>query len=291
MKKQRITNISKPNSQRVYYDHNSIIIYENPTGGPFEEAVSNHIKNTTICGVLASFGSLSWNSGRNKNTIIGTCMILFESDYMVKGLNFSEDFQGYLVCISKEYLNTLLLDFSSTDIQEKLIMGPIVHNATNDDLKIYRQYLSLLADNLYLEKESSRSVITQHLTKALVYKILGSMESYREEYTRNQKERITKEFLKLVRTYGHLYRDLDFYAEKLCITSKYLSSAVTKSSGRNSHKWLEEATMNRARYLLKNSTSTMGQISDTLNFPTPADFTRFFRQREGITPLKYRNSV
>ena len=290
MHKHQLTNLTKANSQRAYYDQNSIVIYENPTGGPYEEAACNHIKGALICGILASYGSLSWSNWRNKNTVIGTCLIIFESDYMIKNLDFSEDFQGYFVCISKEYVNDLLVDFSSTDIQEKLVMGPIVHNVDNNEINIYRQYLSLMAENLNLEKESSKSMISMHLTKALFYKVMGSIKSYKEEYVRNQKGRITKDFLKLVRTYGHLYRDLDFYAEKLCITPKYLSSVVTKVSGRNSHKWLEEATMNKARHLLKNSTSTMGQISDMLNFPTPADFTRFFRQREGITPLKYRNS-
>ena len=85
-------------------------------------------------------------------------------------------------------------------------------------------------------------------------------------------------------------RSVSFYADKLCLTSKYLSTVIKEVTGRSVLAWINETVIAEAKILLKTSEMTVMQISEELNFPNPSFFGRFFKQYTGVTPLKYRNN-
>lgn len=96
--------------------------------------------------------------------------------------------------------------------------------------------------------------------------------------------------MSLIHENGTKHRDLEFYADKLCISPKYLSHVVSKVTGRKCLSWIEDFTINKARQLLKSTDLSISQISYELNFAAPTDFCRYFRSRTGISPKQYRLS-
>ena len=50
-------------------------------------------------------------------------------------------------------------------------------------------------------------------------------------------------FLTLVGEYHKEHRDLGFYADRMCLTPKYLSHAVNKASGKTAAQWITEAVI------------------------------------------------
>ena len=60
---------------------------------------------------------------------------------------------------------------------------------------------------------------------------------------------------------------MNFYADKLCITAKYLSTTVKNNSGISASEWIKRYVILEAQRLLKNSSMTIQQISNELNFP------------------------
>jgi len=81
-----------------------------------------------------------------------------------------------------------------------------------------------------------------------------------------------------------------FYADKLFITTKYLSSILKKVTGRSINSWLEEAIILGAKLLLKSTDLTVLQVSEELSFPNPSYFGRYFKKATGMTPKDYRDS-
>ena len=68
-----------------------------------------------------------------------------------------------------------------------------------------------------------------------------------------------------------------FYARELCLTPKYLSSVVKKTTNRTVTEWINETVVLDAKTQLKSSQMTVQQIANYLNFPTPSFFGRFSR--------------
>ena len=106
----------------------------------------------------------------------------------------------------------------------------------------------------------------------------------------SRQEVLTEKFFEVLSKYYIKERSVAFYAEKLCLTPKYLSMTVKKVTGFPITSWMNEVVIIEAKRLLKMTDSTVLQISEELNFPNPSFFGRFFKQYAGMTPLAYRNS-
>ena len=84
-------------------------------------------------------------------------------------------------------------------------------------------------------------------------------------------------------------RDVAFYADRLCITSKHLSQVVKEVSGKSALDIIEEYVITECKALLLSTTMTIQQISDSLNFTTQSVFGKYFKRVTGISPSEYRN--
>ena len=105
-----------------------------------------------------------------------------------------------------------------------------------------------------------------------------------------RKDEILKRFLSLLSDNYNVSRSIDFYADKLCITSKHLSNVIKSATGRTPGQWISAYVILEAKMLLKNTDMSAAQISEQLGFSNPSHFGKYFKQNVGITPLEYKNS-
>ena len=93
----------------------------------------------------------------------------------------------------------------------------------------------------------------------------------------------------------HLYRNfrkerqIRFYADKLNVSTAYLSRLVKEISGFTVNDHVSSLLYKEICNLLKQSDMTMGEIADTLHFSDQSALSNFFKLRSGISPLAYRN--
>ncbi|WP_196016562.1 helix-turn-helix domain-containing protein [Alistipes senegalensis] len=83
-------------------------------------------------------------------------------------------------------------------------------------------------------------------------------------------------------------RSVQWYAERLCKTPRYLSTAVKRANGRSASEWIHEALTREVADALKNSPKSIKEISDELDFPNLSFFGRYVRQRLGCSPSEFR---
>lgn len=101
--------------------------------------------------------------------------------------------------------------------------------------------------------------------------------------------RITDGFAKVLIENYRREHDVNFYADKLCVTPKHLSFVVKKQSGYSASFWIKKMLLSEAKFLLNETELNVFEISQKLNFPTASAFGRFFKKNEGVSPFKYRN--
>lgn len=93
----------------------------------------------------------------------------------------------------------------------------------------------------------------------------------------------------------HLYRNfrkerqIRFYADKLNVSTVYLSRLVKEISGTTVNDHATSLVYKEICNLLTHSDMTIGEIADYLNFSDQSALSNFFKQRSGMTPLAYRN--
>ena len=100
---------------------------------------------------------------------------------------------------------------------------------------------------------------------------------------------IFEQFVALVNTHCKEQRQLSFYADRLCLTERYLGTAIRQASGTTAKEWIDRATVMTAKVMLRHTRLSVSQISDSLHFANDSFFCKFFKRVASMTPGEYRN--
>lgn len=210
---------------------------------------------------------------------------------VVKVTSSSEDFIGYVIVANTRFL---------VNIQMADVVQNYIYISEHPVLKISEEQTNTIIElgEMLKGKRDAQdhpfaNEISGHLLKILYYELHAMYMRHKSETNdvvgaRSRQSALCHEFMVLVEKYSSQYRDMGFYADKLCITPKYLSVVVKKISGISPVEWIDRAVMRSARILLSSSEMTVQQIAAELNFPNPSFFGQFFKRHEGITPKQYR---
>ena len=106
----------------------------------------------------------------------------------------------------------------------------------------------------------------------------------------NRQKQIVDDFFRLLHQHHKQERSPSFYADKLCMTSKYLSSILKQTTDCSLYQWITNFSLQEAKVLLRSSDMSIIQISEELNYPNSSFFARFFKKHTGMTPLQFRNN-
>lgn len=188
----------------------------------------------------------------------------------------------------------------STDLlkgipQSVLPMYPYIHE--NPVLPITgAEARMLLCDCAVLKEKTVRAShiyfreVMFHLLLCLFFEISAL---YQQSHPKNNRrlsrhEEIFNRLMELISLHFREQRRTAFYARALCLTPKYLSTVVRRISNKSVTEWIDEAVITEAKNLLRSTQMNVQQIANNLNFPNPSFFSRFFRERTGLTPKAYR---
>ena len=101
-------------------------------------------------------------------------------------------------------------------------------------------------------------------------------------------EELFLRFFQLLPQHFVEHRDIGFYADRLCITTTYLSRIVRQVSGRTVTDYIDQMLLMEAVWLLQTTPFSVAQIADRLHFADTTTFARFFKRMKGCTPKEYR---
>ena len=130
----------------------------------------------------------------------------------------------------------------------------------------------------------------------LLYSYLQQIKFFPNNEEKNNKksfrnEDIYSRFMQSVFIHCRENRKVEFYASKLFVTSKYLSTVVKNVTGKTASDWIEDIIIEEIQYELKHSNESISEIAFRLNFPNISFFGKFFKRKAGVSPLKYRKNI
>lgn len=102
---------------------------------------------------------------------------------------------------------------------------------------------------------------------------------------------IYETFINLLSAHYQKAHDVAYYANRLSITTRYLSQITDQRVGKSPKQIIADCLMVEARRLLENTRISIKEISTKLGFSAPSSFCKFFSQQAHCTPSEYRLSV
>lgn len=100
--------------------------------------------------------------------------------------------------------------------------------------------------------------------------------------------RIFDRFIHLVNLHCREERGMAFYADKLCLTERYMGTVVRQTSGVTAKEWIDRAVITAAKVMLRHGNLQVAEIAEQLHFANVSFFCKYFKRLAGCTPQEYR---
>ena len=189
--------------------------------------------------------------------------------------------------ISSDALLTAIVLRDSMEIPEEIVFKP---SPTEYD-RLMRMFY-LVGDVMKLSPYRRKTI--QNLLKAIVSDIQELKEA-EEKTIRNEGSTRTQElflqFKRLVHQHCMQERSIPFYADLLHVTPHHLSAIIKKASGQSVMYWINRATVQEAKLLLKTNKLMAYEIANRMNFTSASAFSKFFKRETGMTPRAYQEKT
>ena len=117
----------------------------------------------------------------------------------------------------------------------------------------------------------------------------GSRRQAVSETTTRQTE-LFHRFVSLVHENCAHEREVTFYADRLCISTRYLSTIVRSIAHTTAKEFIDRSVILEIKMLLQSTDLSVQEIAYRLHFPDQSYLGRFFKKHTGESPTEYRNT-
>ena len=209
---------------------------------------------------------------------------------MIEKMEPSDDFQCKIIYAKPGFIE-LCTPQSNYGMkgQLALFLNPVMHLTPEQQIICRRDFEILEARIKDTELRFYREILINSMQTAILDFFDFHARIYGESDISTQNASIMSRFLKMLENGSFReHREVTYYADCLCVTSKYLSEVSKKVSGYAANYWINRYTILEISRLLRDKSLTFVQISDMFGFSSPAYFSRYVQRNLGLNPTDYR---
>lgn len=230
-------------------------------------------------------------NGRIQPVVKGECLIGQPGD-IVANCKMAEGFRGEFFIISPEIISECIAGNERWSRAFRLKANPIVA-IPHEKLPVYELYGKILLNKSSLtgthDPYARRSMIS--IVRAALLDLtadMGEDETSDGNGVMRQPDILFRRFVDLLKGKRIKPRVVSWYAERLCVTPKYLSAVCKTVSGHTAYDWIRRATLEDICHALKYSNRSIKEIAVELGFTNMSFFGKFVKSAYNISPKELR---
>ena len=157
-----------------------------------------------------------------------------------------------------------------------------------EDLQTAQQIIDTIW-HLVHQQDYNRQTASS-LVGALMYHYDGLYRQHTDllQNTQSREQTIFDRFIYLVNHYATQEHQIRFYADKMCLTERYLGTVIRQASGTTAKEWIDLALITRIKVELRHTDKSVTQIAEEMNFTNPSFFSKYFKRLTNMTPAEFR---
>lgn len=211
-------------------------------------------------------------------------------DQIIQQLGRSDDFSGLFIAMSRDFMDMVIPTMQQLFPMFFMIKDQPFIRVTPEESQSFLEYHSFLWSKVKLKDNPYRKEITQGLLLALFYELYNIYQGHvvKERTPKSRKEELFERFIRTISESYKEERSVSYYADKMFLTAKHLSTVVKEISGRTAGDWIDSLVVLEAKALLKSSELSIQEIADELHFANQSFFGKYFKHHTGMSPKEYR---
>lgn len=256
---------------------------------PMVKTVKNPVKFSAYTSIFVHSGSCCADINLLSHKIEGPCIVNVHEGDIVLPREVSDDFDASFMVLSRRLDDSICATIKDVGVFSLLRSHPTIPVDPEGNKLLEAFYANMRS--IYNDNQN------KHPFETVLFSIVAffyqHVMKYFDRYALQPgalNNRIADRFLNLARQHFRKERFLDFYADKLDITTKHLSRTVKMQTGTTAVEWLNRFIILEAKVMLRSSNLNIQQIAEELNFPSQSFFGKYFKKATGISPKDYRNS-
>lgn len=255
------------------------------------DLIGNEIYSDYLSHALCLGGSCAFLfNGKEFELRKGDVMIVRKGK-LVEKIRPSGDFDVVNVMVIPEFIAASSPVQSNYGVkgQLSLFMNPVMH-LDEEQFELCRKNFENIRFRLSQVEHHFRNELLMNAVQTMILDFFDfHSRIYKESDVSVQSANIMNRFLSLLENGEYRRnREVTWYADKLCITSKYLSQVTKEVSGYSANFWINRYTILDISRLLRDKTLSFVRISDMFGFSSPAYFCRYVQRYLGSNPSEYR---
>ncbi|MEI2273748.1 helix-turn-helix transcriptional regulator [Sphingobacterium sp. ML3W] len=208
-----------------------------------------------------------------------------------KIIYFSADIKQKQIFFSIDMLSDAGFNYRSNDMLKNFSNNPSY--IIRGEQHLYKRLAFYIKELAYLNDFKNpvyySNEMIWHYFSLLMYDIENYSKNFRQQASfSSREEEITSAFFALVREYYVEHHDVQFYADRLFVSRKYLTKVVKKAMLRTPKEIINQILLIEAKILLKNSANNVNQVACLLNFSDQTVFSKFFKKHTERNPSDYK---
>lgn len=201
------------------------------------------------------------------------------------------DIIGKVVIFEPDFLMSIVVD--PLLLQRPGFLRPQSHNPFVQVSE--KGFLWIRDIMIEMMDEVADPVKFQDLFRVQLWHLILLVEKEYQKYSNNVPDLPSRNyamgFINLVGVELYRHHDVEYYADRLCITPNYLNKIAHSTLGVGAHSYINSRIIAEAKNMLDITEMAVNQISNMLGFKSANYFIRFFKKQTGITPGEYRNKA
>ena len=242
-----------------------------------------------VIGLVCS-GNLRMMINGEANTISANQMFILLKDMAVSNIKPSKACRGFVLILKNRYFSNIDIPTSDIFTADLIVRTTYVFDVEEQITEMMLGAIANMcqvvqASDLYFNNE-----VLHSCAMGFCYLVMSVLmpKAKKHQSVDDKSESHMSRFIELLSENYTRERSVEYYAAEIGITPKYLTLLCHKYRGKSASKVIDDVVIHSAMRLLKQPGVSILEVAEQLNFPSQSFFGKYFKQRVGISPSRYK---
>ena len=244
--------------------------------------------------VFCCQGELKFEMDGSEYTIYKDDVFVGYPNAIYNHFEASFDLKCRLLCLTKSLLQEMLYPKQGIWNKTLFLKKHYIIHLSEQEVIMQNCMNTVLAHNLKSNKTTFRKEILHSRVRCIIFELCRTLSTFvQSENTQetNQKKILFDRFVSYMTSCDIKKQPLSFYADKLCVSTRYLTMVCREVSGRTAYDWICDYVQNDVRFYLLHTNLSIKEIAVKLGFCNLSFFGKYVRENLGKSPSEFRRQL